>query len=164
LIPWKCYETSIIGYNENTREARKRILENYKNTLAAEFITYMKPNLQAFIKHNYVVCWQDAQCSLAMEMLQAGTILSHVDFAENYTFVPQNEIQTEYFHFFQITIFVHICYMVNPNFGANPEEPRILKDSHFYISDDSFCPTLSHYALAVADESWHSCEATCGVL
>jgi hypothetical protein len=77
-----------------------------------------------------------------MEMLQAGTILSHVDFAENYTFVPQNEIQTEYFHFFQITIFVHICYMVNPNFGANPEEPRILKDSHFYISDDNNHDTL----------------------
>jgi hypothetical protein len=77
-----------------------------------------------------------------METLEAGTILSHVDFVENYTFAPQNEIQTEYFHSFQITIFVHICYRVNPEFGTTPEEPRILKDNHFYISDDDNHDTL----------------------
>jgi hypothetical protein len=77
-----------------------------------------------------------------METLEAGTILSHVDFVENYTFAPQNEIQTEYFHSFQITIFVHICYRVNPKFGTTPEEPRILKDSYFYISDANDHDTL----------------------
>jgi hypothetical protein len=43
LIPWKCYETSIIGYNEDTREVRKRIRESYKETLAIHHLSEAKP-------------------------------------------------------------------------------------------------------------------------
>jgi hypothetical protein len=59
MILWKCYEISIIGNNEDTREVRKQIHESYKEMTVVEFITYLKPNLQAFIKYNYVACWQD---------------------------------------------------------------------------------------------------------
>jgi hypothetical protein len=46
------------------------------------------------IKDNYVATWQDMQCQLAMETLPEGSILFHVDFAENYLFQVQNEIQS----------------------------------------------------------------------
>ena len=43
-------------------------------------------------------------------MFPPGTILSVVDFAENYTFAAQKEIQSEYYHSDQVTIFVHVLY------------------------------------------------------
>ena len=38
------------------------------------------------------------------------TILSIVDFAENYTFVAQNEIQSEYYHYDQVFMLFHVLY------------------------------------------------------
>jgi hypothetical protein len=76
----------VAGISEETCEERKKIQEVYKETTAAEFVDFFKPNLQRFIKHNYVATWQDTQCSLTMETLPDGAILSHIDFAENYSF------------------------------------------------------------------------------
>ena len=36
--------------------------------------------------------------------------LSVVDFVENYTFAAQKEIQSEYYHSDQVSIFVHVLY------------------------------------------------------
>jgi hypothetical protein len=70
----------------------------------------MKPNLQKFIRHNFVASWQDKQARLVLESLLAGTIISHVDFAENYSFQVQNKIQSAYYHSYHVTIMVHITY------------------------------------------------------
>ena len=43
-------------------------------------------------------------------MFPPGTILSVVDFAENYTFAAQKEIQSEYYHSDQVSIFFHVLY------------------------------------------------------
>ena len=45
------------------------------------------------------------------EVFPPGTILSVIDFAENYTFVPQKEIQSEYYHSDQVSMLVHIIYI-----------------------------------------------------
>ena len=55
-----------------------------------------------------------------------GTILSVVNFAENYTLQPHNEIQSQYYHSDQVSIMVH----------STEENRVILKKYHFYISDD----------------------------
>ena len=44
------------------------------------------------------------------EIFLAETTLSEVDFAENYTFVAQKDIQSEYYHSNQVSIFVHVLY------------------------------------------------------
>jgi hypothetical protein len=43
--------------------------------------------------HNFVARWQDNQCQNAMSDLLADMILSHLEFAKNYSFQIQNEIQ-----------------------------------------------------------------------
>ena len=63
-----------------------------------------------------------------------GTILSMVEFAENYTLQPQNEIQSQYYHSEQVSIMVHIMY--RHGLDSNEEKHVILKESHFYISDN----------------------------
>jgi hypothetical protein len=58
-VYWKCWEKDIIGISDQTDEPRKRIREVFKETTAADFVAYLKPNIQKFIRHNYVACWQD---------------------------------------------------------------------------------------------------------
>ena len=69
-----------------------------------------------------------------------GTILSVVDFAENYMFSPQKEIQSEYYHSDQVSIFVHILYrhaeLAIYGFDSDENNREVIKEYHFYISDD----------------------------
>ena len=69
-----------------------------------------------------------------MDTFSIGTILSMVDFVEKYTLQLKNEIQSQYYHSYQVNIMVHTTY----RHGANSTEEKmvILKEYHFYISDD----------------------------
>jgi hypothetical protein len=77
-----------------------------------------------------------------METLPEDTILSHVDFVENYGFQVQNEIQSSYYHSYQVTIMVHITYRVNLVANIASGEDRIVKEAHFWINDDKEHDTL----------------------
>jgi hypothetical protein len=59
-----------------------------------------------------------------------------VNFSENYTLKVQNEIQSMHWHNDEITILVHITYRPNPAWRIENEEPLLLKEIHYYISDD----------------------------
>jgi hypothetical protein len=54
--------------------------------------------------------------------MKEGEIMSLIDFAKNYNFKEQNEVQEQHWYNFQMTILVHITYMVNPNY--NQDDPR----------------------------------------
>ena len=78
--------------------------------------------------------WQDDQFKICRDTFPLRTILSVVDFAENYTLQPQNVIQSQYYHSDQVSIMVHITYGHGPY--RNEEKHVILKEIHFYISDE----------------------------
>ena len=63
-----------------------------------------------------------------------GNILLVVDFMENYTLQPHNEIQIQYYHSDKVSIMVHITY--RDGAYSTEEKRAILKEYHFYISDD----------------------------
>lgn len=65
-------------------------------------------------------------------------ILSYIDFSENYAFKTQNEVQDMHRYNFQISILVHITYRKNLYFDNTTfdQNPTILKEVHYYISDD----------------------------
>ena len=67
--------------------------------------------------------WQDEQFKLCRDTFPLGTILSVVDFVENYTLQPQNEIQSQYYHSKQVSIMVHITYKHEPD---STEENRVI--------------------------------------
>lgn len=128
LVTWKCFENEVIGLTQEGRP-RKRIVEAYKETSSIVFFEYLKSKLPQFVRHNFIARWQDDHCKRSMQCMGEGMILSHIDYAENYTFEIQNQIQSMYWCSTQITILVHITYMINGN-------GETVKDSHFYISDD----------------------------
>ena len=70
-----------------------------------------------------------------------------VDFAKNYTFAPQKEIQSEYYHSDQVTIFVHVLYRhaqasIDGTRDDTPQSHDVIKEYHFYVSDDREHDTL----------------------
>jgi len=99
-----------------------------------DFISEFRGKIQQYIKHVDMARWQDEQFRICWDTFPLGTILSVVDFAENYTLQPQNEIQSQYYHSEQVSIMVHITYRHGPD--STEEKRVIVKESHFYISDD----------------------------
>jgi hypothetical protein len=67
-----------------------------------------------------------------------------IDFAKNYTFEVQNEVQSMHYHSYQIYILMHINFHHNPTLDPYDEESKILIEYHFYISDD--CKHDSEFA------------------
>jgi hypothetical protein len=57
-----------------------------------EFIEYLKPKLQHFVKHNFVASWQDKHFKTCVKSLSKDSIAFIVDFAKNYNFQMQNEM------------------------------------------------------------------------
>jgi hypothetical protein len=118
-------------------------------TSTKKFLKYLRLKLTRFVAHNFVARWQDHQCYLAMENLLDDAILSYIDFVENYTFQMQNEIQSMHWTTHQVTILVHLTYMLNPAYDLMKPHTKFLKESHFYIFDDCEHDTLfvQHFLL-----------------
>jgi hypothetical protein len=75
-----------------------------------------------------------------MTTMPSDVILSYLDFAENYSFQVQNKIQSMYYHTFSVTILVHITHKMFIDEVTGEE--KLLKESHYYISDDRAHDTL----------------------
>jgi hypothetical protein len=84
--------------------------------------------------------WQDAQFRKLLATFPKGTAVSVIDFAENYSFLIQNEIQSLHWYSDQVTILVHIVYshaeQAVDGRESTEENRDIVKELHFYISDD----------------------------
>jgi hypothetical protein len=139
-VTWQCFEKTIIAGTDEEGQPRKRIWDVYKETAPFELVTRLKPVLQKFILHNFTARWQDAQARVAMTTMPGDVLLSHLDFAENYSFEVQNEIQSMYYHTFSVTILVHITHRMLEDELTGEE--RMLKETHYYISDDRAHDTL----------------------
>ena len=99
-----------------------------------DFIKEFFQETQEYVQHVHVARWQDEHFRICRDTFPVGTILSVVDFVENYTLQPQNEIQSQYYHSEQVSSMVHITYRHWPD--RNEQNIVILKEVHFYISDD----------------------------
>ena len=93
-----------------------------------------------YTKHSHRAWWQDLQFKHSHEIFPAETILFVVDFVENYTFTAQKDIQSEYYHSDQASIFVHVLYRHSQQdvdgIESICDNRNVIKEYHFYISDD----------------------------
>ena len=53
---------------------------------------------QHYVQQVHVARWEDEHFRIGRDTFIIGTVLSVVDFAENYTLQLQNEIQIKYYH------------------------------------------------------------------
>lgn len=103
---------------------------------------FLKPTLQRFVYHNFCARLQSEQAKLAKESLPRNAVLTHIDFAENYTFQVQNEIQSMYYHSTQVTIMVQVVYRMHIIDEADDGPPELVRETHYWISDDKSHDTL----------------------
>ena len=142
-MQWHNFETVVHGRTRAGKENKvMRML--YKTTPAPVFLEYLTLKLRPFIVHNYIAKWQAEQFKESLDTFPPDSILSAVDFAENYTFQPFHELQSMHWTSHQITILVHICYRWNPVYLADrgSDAPKLLTEYHYYISDDQEHDTL----------------------
>jgi hypothetical protein len=135
LVKWKSIGYKVVGTTEEGNQRKASTLE-YRETTPCELIEYLKPRLQAFVLHNYVASWQDFQFRELLSSVPPDTLVSCVDFSENYTLKVQNEIQSMHWHNDQVTILVHIAYQLNPGWTLENQELLLNKEVHYYILDD----------------------------
>ena len=80
-----------------------------------EFILEFCGKIQQYIQHVDMRRWQDEQFKICRNTFPLRTILSVVDFEENYSLQPQNERQSQYYHSEQVSMMVHITYQHGPD-------------------------------------------------
>ena len=115
----------------------KKVLRlEYKRTTAKVFLDFAKSKIP-LLRHQHTARWQDAQHRACIEGLQPGEIMSLIDYAENYSFKGQNEVQSQHWYNFQLMILVHITYTVNPDYDvAHSKSNKRLTEYYYYISND----------------------------
>lgn len=69
----------------NEGKEKKVLKVDLEKTILADLIEYLKPKLQFFIIHNYIANWQQFQFKACLFDIPPKTIISCVDFSENYT-------------------------------------------------------------------------------
>lgn len=136
-MTWRRFEMVSARTNTKKGDPKKVIRLEYKVTTPREFLLYSEPKIKQFVWHQFVARWQDSQFKNSVQDLKQGEILSLIDFAENYSYKGQSEIQSQHWFSFQCTILVHITYQVNESHNpSDPKSKRLRTEYHYYISDD----------------------------
>jgi hypothetical protein len=157
-VDWKRYEYLNSTTPQSSNVISKRLDLKVDKICLIEFLKKFEEEIYKYTKHSHRARWQDLQFKQSREVFPPGTILSVVDFAENYTFAAQKEIQSEYYHSDQVTIFVHVLYRHAqrslPNIENTDDDRHVIKEYHFYISDDRTHDT--HYVQHCFDKFYDS--------
>lgn len=144
------------GMAESAPKKVKRLRMVHKHTSLPDFKQQVLSKMESFLVHNFRSRWQSEQFKLCLKSFPRGTIVSSIDFSENYTFKCQNEIQTQHWDNRQITLLIHVTYRHREDSSSleaavgrsvqmaqdNTGERDIIADYHFYISDDNAHDTL----------------------
>lgn len=161
-VPWQTYEYVVLDdlpkphsvkkttnqrHDGEPNRPKKRLRLVNKLTSMFDFVQKVKSTVETFVKHDFYARWQAEQYQNCQKTFPRGTVLSSIDFAENYTFAAQDEVQSLHWDNRQITILVLITY--RHQFNTEGDEPvvfdkfgqRITRfieaDYHFFVSDDN---------------------------
>lgn len=140
----------------------------YRRTSMLDFQAQVLKVMKNFIVHNFRARWQSEQFRECLKTFPRGTIVSSIDFSENYTFLVQNEIQSQHWDNKQVTLLIHVTYRhredaesIEATVGLPVKAARvsaqdtsrdIIADYHFYISDDNNHDTL--FVQHCMDQHW----------
>jgi hypothetical protein len=91
-MQWKCYELVVHGKTQVGKD-NKIVQLQYKETATKLFLDYLRPKLKRFVIHNYVSKFQEEQYNICLNAFPPISILSIMDFAENYSLQDFNEVQ-----------------------------------------------------------------------
>ena len=146
IVKWKRYEYVSMNPSSSLHVPSKRIDLLEDEIPISNFMDKFQSHIYKYIEHSHRYRWQALEFKHSHEFFEPGTILSVVEFADNYTFAPQREIQSEYYHYDQVSIFVHVLYRHSQasidGRDITPQSRDVIKEYHFYVSHDREHDTL----------------------
>jgi hypothetical protein len=133
-MAWRRFEKVPAG---KTKEGHLKYVFRleFKLSNPSAFLAYAKPRIAEFVLHHHVAKWQDTAYKASIAKLKAGEVMSLIDFTKNYSFKGQNEVQSQHWYNFQLTILVHIMYTVNPFYDALDKDSKRLCTTYYHWHD-----------------------------
>ena len=93
IVKVKVFEDVEVGYTGAGRKKKRKIL-SYKQIPCKELLILFKDHLRKFIQHNFIYRWPAEQMTECILQFPEDLVVFVVDFAKNYTFKEQIEVQT----------------------------------------------------------------------
>jgi hypothetical protein len=113
LVNWNHF--SLEKFVTKKGEEKKKLTLVYRCASSTNFIQYLKPKLQHFVRHNFVAHWQDIQFKNCFRGFSSDTTVLVIFLSENYTFNIQNEVQNIHWHSYQVTSAHNMVAYSKPN-------------------------------------------------
>jgi hypothetical protein len=142
LVNWKKWQ-GVTMKGKNGAVLKKQGLVP-KEGSAEELIIDLMDQLTPWAYHTFVAKWQYDQFRLLKENLPANTLLTVVDFSENYRCSYQDEISAAYYMYSQVTLHPVQCY-----YHSSDDTDEIVQEAVVYLSDDL---VHDHTAVSVFNE------------
>jgi len=140
-VKWSKYEYIGEGKFLSNGQEKKKISLMPQETSPCELFSYFKKLLGEYSYHSFMAKWQRDQLDSLLENLPTDHAVCVHDYSEGYSCRQQDEIQSEYFDVAKVSLHVTILYRhaVEPfdNETSSEEEPNIIKEHLFVISDDT---------------------------
>ena len=96
IVDYKKFKT--VTYTLKDGKQGKRCDLVIEKILVYEFMKiFHEKIIYEYVRHTHRARWLDLQFKLCKDTFPLDTIVSVVDFAENYTLQPQNEVQEKYY-------------------------------------------------------------------
>lgn len=95
VVSWQRYDYHT--YTAQSGATSRRLQLTPHSGPRLPFVSTFRAAIYPYIAHAHGAKWQDRQFRACLATFPIGVVVSVVDFVENYTFTPQNEIQSEYY-------------------------------------------------------------------
>ncbi|XP_053391572.1 uncharacterized protein LOC123539851 [Mercenaria mercenaria] len=132
---WKKWKLGLVG--TASKSVKRQILVEEKGSLSA-LIDELLECLEMLALHLFTARWQYKQFNDISKNVPENVVVTIADFSENYRCVSQDEIQSAYYSYSQVSVFPMIAYY------KCPDCEDVVQESAVFISDD-----LNHDAMAV---------------
>ena len=84
-----------------------------------------------YARHHFITVWQAYRRKIVVQNLPKDFMTTEWDFAENYTMIHNNAIQSKYWNQSQLTLSVSLTHYWDPK-----DQDNMLTDVHIYLSGD----------------------------
>lgn len=120
--------SNLICYEEWEKNEQNRVTLTTKETTGGDLLYKLCSEAENLATHLINAKWQGNQLRKMIQSLPEKTLLSVLDFAENYTCIPQNEVQSAHWYHEQATL--------HPTVLWYKKDGNILRHTVAAISDD----------------------------
>ena len=111
IVSWQHYDYHI--YTGQSGASSRRLQLTPHSGPRPAFVSSFRAAIYSYIAHAHGAKWQDRQFRACLASFPIGVVVSVVDFEENYTFAPQNEIQSEYYFSEQVRLSLsYVCHLI----------------------------------------------------